>query len=268
MPTSGFATRKGSRNSFFGAFYQSVLANLDWKNQTASRFLKELEQLSAGNGAERMLSIKFNVDGYVDDSTSTTFTFGRVVGSIGLYAPDEPKHFLAARALTATPGATPATGTAYAMIDGDQLFVDLGNSLPTQSVAGPIVTNIGRLYAAALSADGPVLLGEIEYQHADWYRQTSGIARLKLTADQLKVAQSAPLAIAQSSILQQPAVLAPPPLMTEAANGTFLRADKFVYRLNPPNPSEPSERWQYGDRKVLRDRIRQALFRPADQPRI
>ncbi len=230
---------QGQPDSFFGAFYQSVLANLDWKNQTASRFLKELEQLSAGNGAERMLSIKFNVDGYVDDSTSTTFTFGRVVGSIGLYAPDEPKHFLAARALTATPGATPATGTAYAMIDGDQLFVDLGNSLPTQSVAGPIVTNIGRLYAAALSADGPVLLGEIEYQHADWYRQTSGIARLKLTADQLKVAQSAPLAIAQSSILQQPAVLAPPPLMTEAANGTFLRADKFVYRLNPPNPLNP-----------------------------
>ena len=260
LPTSGFAIRKGSRIRSSAPSIKACWQNLDWKNETASRFLKELEQLSSGDAAERKLSIKFNVDGYVDDSTSTTFTFGRVVGSIGLYAPDEPKHFLAARALTTTPGATPAMGTAYAMIDGDQLFVDLGNSLPTQSVAGPIVTNIGRLYAAALPASGPpVLLGEIEYQHANWYRQTSGIARLKLTPDQLKVAQSAPLAIAQSSILQQPAVLAPPPLMTEAANGTFLRADKFVYRFEP---------WQYGNRKVIRDRIRQALFRPADQPRI
>ncbi len=225
---------QGQPDSFFGAFYQSVLQKLDWKNDSASRFLKELEQLSSSDIAERKLSIKFNVDGYVDDATQPKFTFGRVVGSIGLYSPSEPKHFLAARALPATPGATPAMGTAYAMIDGDSLFVDLGNSLPTQSVGGPIVSTIGRLYAAALPASGsPVLLGEIEYQNANWYSQTSGIARLKLTPDQLKVAQSAPLAIAQSTILQQPAVLAPPPLLSEAGNGAFLRADKFVFRLNP-----------------------------------
>jgi hypothetical protein len=33
--------------------------------------------------------------------------------------------------------------------------------------------------------------------------------------------------------LQQPAVLASPPLLAEANNGAFLRADKFVFRLNP-----------------------------------
>src|SRR5262249_6704498 len=120
------------------------------------------------------------------------------------------------------------------MIDGNSLYVDLGNSIPTQAVGGPIVTSVGRLYAAALPASGPpMLLGEIEYQNANWYSQTSGIVQLKLTADQLKVAQSAPLAIAQSTILQQPAVLAPPPLLAEAGNGAFLRADKFVFRLNP-----------------------------------
>src|SRR5262249_12714962 len=143
---------QGQPDSFFGAFYQSVLQNLDWTNATGSRFLKELDKLSPANAGGRKLSIKFNVDGYQDDSTQTMFTFGRVTGTIGLYSPDEPAHFLAARMLTATPGATPTMGTAYAMIDGDTLLIDLGNSMPTQSVAGPLVTTMGRLYAAALPA--------------------------------------------------------------------------------------------------------------------
>jgi hypothetical protein len=225
---------QGQPDSFFGAFYQSVLKNLDWKGEGASRFLKELEQLSPGDKAARKLSIKFNVDGYNDDRTSRMFTFGRVVGTIGLYSADEPVHFLAARAIPATPNVQPQMGTAYAMIDGNSLLVDLGNSLRAQSAGGPIVTNLGRLYVAALPANGtPVLLGEIEYLTPNWYSQTAGIATLPLTPDQLKLAQSAPLAVAQSSILQQPAALAPPPLLTEAANGTFLRADSFVFRLNP-----------------------------------
>jgi hypothetical protein len=225
---------QGHPDSFFGAFYQSVLQNLAWDNRTGSRFLEELEQLSEGATAQRKLSIKFNVDGHDGDRTSPTFTFGRVVGSIGLYLPGEPVHFVAGRALTATPGATPAMGTAYAAIDGDTLFLDLGNSMPTQSAGGPLAIAAGQLYAAALPASGPpLLLGEIHYQDANWYAMTSGIAELKLTPEQLKVAQSSPLAVAQSSILQQPAVLASPPLLSEAGNGTFLRADRFVFRLNP-----------------------------------
>ena len=232
---------EGQPDSFFGAFYQSVLQNLDWKNQTTSRFLKELDQLSPADKAGRKLSIKFNVDGYNDDRTATTFTFGRVVGSIGLYSSGEPLHFLAARALPGVPSQIPGVttgpvtmGTAYAMIDGDSLLVDLGNSIPTQSAGGPIVTSMGKLYAAALPANGsPLLLGEIEYQIPNWYSQTSGIVRLKLTKDQLKAAQISPLAVATSSILQQPPALASPPLLAEASNGAFLRADRFVFRLNP-----------------------------------
>lgn len=232
---------EGQPDSFFGAFYQSVLKNLVWTNQSASRILKELDQLSPADKAGRKLSIKFNVDGYNDDRSSTTFTFGRVVGSIGLYSPGEPVHFLAARALPGVPNQIPGVttgpvtmGTAYAMIDGDSLLVDLGNSIPTQAAGGPIVTGMGKLYAAALPASGaPLLLGEIEYQTPNWYTQTSGIVRLKLTKDQLKAAQSSPLAIAASSILQQPPALASPPLLAEASNGVFLRADQFVFRLNP-----------------------------------
>ncbi len=224
---------QGQPNTFFGAFYQSVLKSLDWRSETASRFLKELDELLPGDKAERKLSIKFNVDGFQDNSSLPMFTFGRVVGSIGLHSPEEPVHFLAARALTPTPGATPVMGNAYAVIDGFSLFVDLGNSLPTISAGGPISTSAGQLYVAALQANGPKLLGEIDYNSENWYQKTSGIVELKLNPDQLNAAQGSPLAIAQSSILLQPAVLATPPLLAEAPNGAFLRADSFVFRLNP-----------------------------------
>lgn len=196
------------------------------------------------------------MDGYNDDRTSQTFTFGRVVGSICLCSPDQPVHFLAARALPATPGVQPQMGTEYAMIDGDSLLVDLGNSIPAQSAGGPLVTNLGRLYAVALPADGPVLLREIEYQVPNWYSQTAGITTLKLTAEQLKVAENAPLAIAQSSIIQQPPALAPPPLLSEAGNGAFLRADQFVFRLNPGDKATT---------KALRYKFRAEISQPADQ---
>lgn len=210
-----------------------MLKSLDWKNETTSRFLKELDKLLPADKAARRLSIKFNVDGFQDDLSAPMFTFGRVVGSIGLHSPEEPVHFLAARALTPTPGATPALGNAYALIDGSSLFIDLGNSLPTTSVGGPISTPSGQLYAAAVQANGPKLLGEIDYKSENWYQKTSGIVELKLNPDQLNAAQGSPLAITQSSILLQPAVLATPPLLVEAADGTFLRADNFVFRLNP-----------------------------------
>lgn len=224
---------QGQPDSFFGAFYQSVLQNLDWRNQSNSRFLKELEKATLGEERAKRLSIKFNVDGYNDDRTSPSFTLGRVVGSIGFYASDEPKHFLAARALQPVPGSQPQLNTAYALIDSDSLFVDVGNSFPTQSVGGPIQTNLGRLYVAAMSPTGPTLLGEIEYQAPNWYTQTSGITMLRLTADRLQLAKTSPLVIGQSSITQPPLALAPPPLLSEAGNGTFLRADQFVFRLNP-----------------------------------
>jgi hypothetical protein len=218
---------QGQPDSFFGAFYQSVLNILEWKSQGQSRFLTEWAQVLPPGGKGGQLSIKFNVDGYNDTVTSPTFTLGRVVGAIGLYEPTEPVHFVAGRSLSSPQG---SWGTAYAEIDGDALVVDLGNSLPTQSAGGPLTTSQGRIYAAALPAAGPVLLGEIEYQNSNWYTQTAGIVSVKLTADQLQLVQSNPLAIAQPSILQTPPS---PPLLMESSNGAFVRADQFVFRMDP-----------------------------------
>src|SRR4029077_15573452 len=118
---------KGQPDSFFGAFYQSVLNAIDWAGAGQSRFLDEL----AAGGVPKRLSIKFNVDGYIDDSTSDQFTFGRVVGTIGPFVSGEPRHFLAARAWAAAPKSP--LNTAYAQIADGVLSLDFGNALPTEA---------------------------------------------------------------------------------------------------------------------------------------
>jgi hypothetical protein len=214
---------KGQPDSFFGAFYQSVLAlgAKGWAGAGGSRFLQEL----SAAGPPQRLSIRFNIDGYDDDSTSPTFTFGRVVGAIGPYLPSEPSHFVAGRALQPVPQSP--LNTAYALIDGDMLMLDVGNSLPTQSVGGPLLDS-GKLYAAILPANGPpVLIGEIEYRSSHWYEQTAGVVAFKLDPARLSQAAQAPLGVVQYGLggFQ--------PLLAEDPGGAWLRADTFVFRLNP-----------------------------------
>ncbi|HKG20402.1 MAG TPA: hypothetical protein VKC34_00770, partial [Blastocatellia bacterium] len=219
---------QGQPDSFFGAFYQSVLKVLAGNAGGGSRFLDEL---SDAGELPRQLSIRFNVDGYNDDSTSPQFTFGRVVGSIGLYSPGEPKHFVAARALQIPqPPPQPALNTAYARADGSVISLDLGNSLPTQSSGGPLA-DVGRLYLALLPANqAPVLLDEIDYQSDGWYERTAGIVSFKLSDSQLSQAAGAPLGVVVWNNNYPQGFY---PSLAEAADGTFLRADDFVFRLNP-----------------------------------
>lgn len=219
----------GQPDSFFGAFYQSVLRGVEWAGADAvnSRFLQEL---GADGNLPQELSIRFNVDGFNDDMTSPQFTFGRVVGAIGLHIQGEPTHFLAARALSQMPSSP--LNTAYAQLDGEVLWLDLGNSLPTQSPGGPLIDQ-GRLYVALLPTDGspPVLLGEIVYRNPGWYEQTAGLVSFRLNEAQLALAAETPLGVVQwSAGTVSPSLV---PLLMEAPNGLWLRADDFVFYLNP-----------------------------------
>jgi hypothetical protein len=210
----------GQPDSYFGAFYQSLIAGINWAGSGTSRFLEELAVSVGGAG---LLSIKFNVDGYDDDSTTSNFTFGRMVGSIGPYLPDEPKRFVAGRALLAQ---NASVNTAYAQIVGNSLSIDLGNSLPTQSPGGPLV-NLGALEVVLQAAGGPVSLGPIgDYTDPNWYAQTAGIVTLSLDGDQLGQAATTPIAIVAPAGTTQT-------LLAEAQDGVWVRADDFVFRFNP-----------------------------------
>jgi hypothetical protein len=210
----------GQPDSFFGAFYQSLIAGINWAGSGTSRFL---EELAVSIGEAGLLSIKFNVDGYDDDSTTSNFTFGRVVGSIGPYLPDEPKRFVAGRALLAQ---NASLNTAYAQIVGNSLSIDLGNSLPTQSPGGPLV-DLGALEVVLAAAGAPVALGPVgDYTDPNWYAQTAGIVTLSLDGDQLAQAATTPIAIVGSGGGSQT-------LFAEAQDGVWVRADDFVFRFNP-----------------------------------
>ncbi|HEV3164023.1 MAG TPA: hypothetical protein VGZ22_08320 [Isosphaeraceae bacterium] len=212
----------GNPDSFFGAFYQSVLEAIQWAGAGGSRFLQELSQ----DGVPQRLSIRFNVDGYNDDSTSPSFTEGRVVGAIGLYLPGEPSHFVAGRALQTASDSSPLNA-AYAQVDGNVLAVDLGNSLPTQSPGGPLA-NSGSLSVALLPPNGaPVVVGPIDYLSPAWYEETAGIVSFPLSQDLLSQAKVTPVGVVRSSAggVQ--------PLLSEAPDGDWVRADDFVFRLDP-----------------------------------
>jgi hypothetical protein len=120
-------------------------------------------------------------NGIDQNASSPTFTFGRVVGTIGLCAANEPKRFIAGKALQPVPQSP--LNTAYAAVRDNRLWLDLGNSLPTQSAGGPNLPE-GSFYAAILPSLGaPVLLGEIEYFGTNWYNSTAGVVSFPLSAD-------------------------------------------------------------------------------------
>lgn len=214
----------GQPDSFFSAVYQSILTDLQWSDSVTSRFLQEL---AVDGKYPEKLSIKFTVDGYDDDVTSPTFTWGRIVGVIGPYVAGEPKHFVNGRLLRVLDN--PNMNYAPCLIDTSKstLLVDLGNSIPTSSVGGPM-NDIGTLQMAIVPAKGaPVLLGPINYLYRGWYEVNAGIQAFPLTPKQLALAQKSPLAVVQTNGTQIVATL-----LSENKEGAFARTDQFVYRLD------------------------------------
>jgi len=229
------------------AMYQSVLTDLEWGDIDDSPFLQALRK-AASNG---LLSIKFNVDAFDDDFKSPTFTLGRVAGTIGPAADDEPRHFVLGRHLmtTAGPGQgffVPAGNLNFcqAVVDREagKIYLDLGNCVCTQKPGGPF-QNFGPMMVVCAITDAAgnpeyLPLASVDYLANGWYQRTAGVAVLpenrKLTWDELDTVANNPLAILLApSAGQQPA-----PAIAEPPGGLYIRADQFVFRLNPGDSAE------------------------------
>lgn len=226
-----------------GAMWQSVFTDLEWADVSASPFLTRLQQ-AAGAG---LLSIKFNVDGYSMDPTSPEFTRGRVVGTIGAASAAEPRHFVVGRHFMAAAGPNanffaPAGKVNFcaAVVDAaaGKIVLDLGNALPTTQPGGRL-QDIGTLALAYLVApttrsggQPPVVLDTFSYDDPGWYEATAGIVTLPqgraLTSDELAAIGQSPLAITATGGDGSTKIA-----VAEAPNGTYVRADRYVFRLNP-----------------------------------
>jgi hypothetical protein len=138
------------RDQTLCAYYQSVLENVEWCGEIDSPLLAALKAATQDD----MLSIQFNVFGYGRDSTIPRYTMGHLVGTIGPYLHDEPKHFVLGRHMLAYFGANsgdwPAADTnvnslqARVAADGLSLTADFGNSFPIVDASGAPM-NIGQV---------------------------------------------------------------------------------------------------------------------------
>jgi hypothetical protein len=121
---------------------------------------------------------------------------------------------------------------------GSSILLDVGNALPTQVAPGPAMLDVGPLSVQCTGPDGqPLVLGTLASstyaQDPAWYAKTAGVVALPLSPAQLQAALTTPLAIVGTDGQGNPAAF-----ITEDPSGQHVRADQFVFRLNP-GPNEP-----------------------------
>jgi len=222
------------------SFYQSVIGPVTWNDARRSRFLRELR---AACGKARLLSIKFNVDGYCMDMTKPNCTLGRVTGTIGPATADEPRRYIAGRQLLPKLVQTqPAVKMNFmpAVVDAKakRVYADFGNALPTARPAGPLA-NVGKVQLGWLDRrDHFHAIGSVPYLQKEWYLRTAGVHAFRLTSRQLTAVRKNRLAITQNGTT----------VLRENDDGLFARADQFVFRLQPGESADVELRaTRYGE---------------------
>ncbi len=229
------------------AAYQSILKNVVWSNFAKSPVLAALKAKTTGD----KLSIRMNVFGYDRTPQAADYGTGVVTGTIGPYLPNEPKHFVMGRQLTAALNPDPdlfpfvpanGLGNIQAQVDGaiESVSVDLGNALPTMDSTGTL-QDLGPLVLGILKdpevkqgdgvgSDRIEILGAIPYRQANWFARTAGIQHFLFgtNAPINALIDDHPLVVALQDGAAHFTVL-----NRESADGVYVRADTFVFRMNP-----------------------------------
>lgn len=230
-------------DQFLGAAYRSVLAGVDWQEELGLGVLARLRSASD----DGWLSIAMSVFGYGRDPAIPRYTFGKVVGSIGPYRVNEPKHFAMGRQMAPSipvPGNNPPPNYVdWLVCKVDELqktvTADCGNCLQIVNADGELA-NFGAVYLGVLREATDMLLtdveagqvsvlGALDYQSPGWLTTTAGIQTFSYASDEW----------ASGHIGEYPLVLLAPSaqgytvLAQETLGGLFLRADDFVLRLEP-----------------------------------
>ncbi len=225
------------------ACYQSVLEGVEWLARSESVLLGAI----ASSSESGLLSIAFNVFGYARDSTIPRYTMGHVVGTIGPHKAGEPKHFTIGRQMiSAQPPFSTAAGQvntlqAKVAADGMSVTADFGNSFQIESANSGLL-DIGTVLLGVLKTDTTqvlttvdasqfVVIGEVPYLGTDWYTRTAGLQTFDLAGN----------AAARAALGTCPLVVVSPVpgstsytvLLQESLGGLYVRADQFVFRINP-----------------------------------
>ncbi|ROZ76208.1 hypothetical protein [Ramlibacter sp. WS9] len=232
------------RDQTLAAYYQSVLEGVSWPDATGSPLLDALKAATQ----EDMLSIQFNVYGYGRDSKIPRYTLGHIAGTIGPYRRGEPRHFVMGRQMIAYAPSSfvqPSQGVgslqAKVSADGMWLTADFGNSFPIEEANSGLMdigaVSIGVLNTSpatlqtTVDASQVTVIARVPYLEPQWYTQTAGVQSFDLSAN----------AAARQLLPTCPLVLLKPVtgtttytvLLQESIEGVYVRADQFVFRLEP-----------------------------------
>jgi len=164
-------------------------------------------------------------------SVTTAFSCGKLVGTIGPYSAGEPKFFTAARNMgppsAGTKAFTPMGPYAnFQVSDSGVLSADLANALATVNpTVGPFKDS-GNLELAFVG--GRAIAGGAipNSDFRTFMEDKGGIVDLQLDAADKETALSTPICVRTTGA--DPVVR-----MQEPSSGYWLRADQFVFRMNP-----------------------------------
>lgn len=161
-------------------------------------------------------------------STSEPFLYGLTSGSFGPSSESEPTFFVANRMMNHRPNSPAYFAPFVVSSDGKTICLNLGNSLPTELPGQtPWAEKLGQLWLVAfpggeISAGNAKKLVEISYGES-LITQQAGFFTSTLDADYSET----PLGLLASQDDGSSSIL-----LAEDANGYYLRADQFVYRMN------------------------------------
>ena len=183
-------------------------------------------------------------------NTDYDFTYGQVFGVVGPHMPDEPDFMTVDRMLT--PASQLIVGDTGVGSDSgsykgyfapftvreqcSHVVLNLGNSLPSSQPASNSSSNVvdmGQMnlcyFEHGVSVEQAVSVGEaINYQDNGLYLTQGGLACVAFEPQLLETLKTKPLGILIHNETAQPQIL-----LHENPEGFYLRANKFVYRMNP-----------------------------------
>ncbi|SET46672.1 jacalin-like lectin [Stigmatella erecta] len=178
------------------------------------------------------------------------FNYGKLVGSIGPCLDDEPAFAVPARTLAPPPkGTTPAAWWAQAQLDlqgtTPSLTIDLANSLPVQMPGRPLWAEaLGTLSLAYYTGSGDTktyttFVPSIDYAQPDFIDKRSGMLTVtNFGSVDPKSLANLPIALQSTTRVNGKSVTQT--LLEENSEGLSMRADQFVFRMNPGMQTTPS----------------------------
>ncbi len=182
--------------------------------------------------------IDYNTGDPLPEQPQLSFNFGKLVGSVGPCAADEPTYVVPARTLAQASTETPSAWWASAKLDlassAPSLTLDLANSLPIRLPEQPLWSEkLGTLSLAYYTGSGAdktytTLVDSIDYSDPAFMGARAGMLTITDFGQvNPSLLASAPLAL-RSTVGGVTRTL-----LEENPSGLSVRADQFLYRMNP-----------------------------------